>query len=162
MSAPDPDGASGFDFLLGEWQVAHQRLRSRLSGSTEWDRFAGHCAMRPVLGGLGNLDDNFIDLPGDPYRAVTLRTFDPRTARWSIWWLDGRHPDRVDVPVVGSFSAGVGTFYADDWHEGRPVRIRFLWTLPAPDQPRWEQAFSADNGATWETNWVMAFSRPTA
>ena len=24
---------------------------------------------------------------------------------------------------------------------------------------RWEQAFSADGGATWEVNWVMEFTR---
>jgi hypothetical protein len=29
----------------------------------------------------------------------------------------------------------------------------------ATETPRWEQAFSADDGDTWETNWVMEFSR---
>jgi hypothetical protein len=24
---------------------------------------------------------------------------------------------------------------------------------------RWEQAFSADGGKTWETNWIMQFTR---
>jgi hypothetical protein len=25
--------------------------------------------------------------------------------------------------------------------------------------PRWEQAFSEDGGETWETNWIMDFTR---
>jgi len=40
---------------------------------------------------------------------------------------------------------------------GRPIAIRFTWR-PAVN-PRWEQAFSADGGATWETNWEMEFVR---
>jgi hypothetical protein len=29
----------------------------------------------------------------------------------------------------------------------------------SPDTPRWEQAFSADEGKTWETNWMWTLSR---
>jgi NIPSNAP len=36
---------------------------------------------------------------------------------------------------------------------------RFHWTNPAPDAARWEQAFSADGGRSWETNWIMEFTR---
>lgn len=37
--------------------------------------------------------------------------------------------------------------------------VRFEWTRPHSDAPRWEQAFSPDGGRTWETNWVMNFTR---
>jgi hypothetical protein len=53
----------------------------------------------------------------------------------------------------------VGTFTADDLHEARPVRLRFLWLGTDTATPRWEQALSMDNGANWETNWVMEFER---
>jgi hypothetical protein len=33
------------------------------------------------------------------------------------------------------------------------------WTSAGPDAARWEQAFSADGGKTWETNWIMDFTR---
>ena len=105
------------------------------------------------------MDDNFLDLPGDAYRAVTLRTYNPETRQWSIWWLDGRNPGSLDKPVVGGFENGIGTFYTDDEFKGRPIRIRFRWSMPAKDSPRWEQAFSADGGANWETNWIMNFTR---
>ncbi len=154
-----PPGADDFDFFIGRWRVAHRRLKERLAGNEAWVPFAGTCVTQKILGGLGNMDDNFLDLPGGAYRAVTLRSFNPATGQWSIWWLDGRYPHSLDTPMVGSFRDGVGTFYADDQLNGKPIRVRFLWTQPVKDQPRWEQAFSADAGATWETNWIMDFSR---
>lgn len=144
-----------FDFLVGRWRVEHRRLVARLVRCTEWQTFTGTCECRLVLGGAGNVDDNVLELPGGAYRAVTVRTFDPATALWSIWWFDGRQPHRLDPPVVGRFEAGVGTFFADDQLDGTPIRVRFRWQVGAT--PRWEQAFSADGGATWETNWEMAF-----
>ena len=155
-------GAGDFDFFIGCWRVRHRRLNERLAACTDWTEFEGQCETQKILGGLGNMDDNFLDLPGDAYRAVTLRTYNPETRQWSIWWLDGRYPGSLDKPVVGGFENGVGVFYADDEFKGRPIRIRFLWSMPAKDSPRWEQAFSADGGANWETNWIMNFTRATA
>ncbi|TIQ00407.1 MAG: DUF1579 domain-containing protein, partial [Mesorhizobium sp.] len=80
------DGRADFDFFLGRWNVNHRRLQKRLQGDTNWDVFGGTCEVRPILGGLGNVDDNVIELPGGAYRAATLRTFDPATRQWSIWW----------------------------------------------------------------------------
>jgi hypothetical protein len=77
----------------------------------------------------------------------------------AIWWLDGRSPHQLDVPVVGRFEDGVGTFLADDMFEGRPIKVRFLWTCRDIDNCRWEQAFSEDAGKSWETNWTMDFAR---
>src|SRR5262245_10422928 len=152
-------GERDFDFFIGRWRVAHRRLKERLAGCTDWAEFQGACVVQKLLGGSGNVDDNVIELPGEKYRAVTLRAFNAKTGLWSIWWLDGRFPDRVDTPMVGRFEGGVGTFYAEDTHAGKPVRVRFLWTRPEYDKPRWEQAFSTDSGKTWETNWIMNFTR---
>jgi len=152
-------GAGDFDFLIGNWLVAHRRLKERLAGCDEWVEFGGTCVAQKILGGNGNIDDNFLDMPDGAYRAVTLRAYDTETRRWSIWWLDGRYPGRLDVPVVGGFENSVGTFYADDQFKGRPIRIRFHWTMPKKDIPRWEQAYSENAGQTWETNWIMNFMR---
>ncbi len=155
----DRSGAADFDFFIGRWRVAHRRLKERLAGCNEWLEFVGSCDTRKVLGGFGNMDDNFLDMPGGAYHAVTLRSFDTATGQWSIWWLDGRHPGSLDTPVVGRFENGVGAFYANETFGGKPIRLRFLWTLSGPDQPHWEQAFSLDEGSTWETNWIMDFTR---
>jgi hypothetical protein len=153
------DHARDFDFFLGSWAVRHRRLKERLASCTQWEEFAGTCKTQPLLGGAGNVDDNVLELPGGAYRAATLRSFDRKSGCWAIWWLDGRNPHALDAPMKGSFSGGVGTFYADETFNGAPVRVRFLWSGITPQSCRWEQAFSADDGATWETNWVMDLTR---
>jgi len=150
-----------FDFFIGDWRVRHRRLKERLAGCDDWIEFDGACHVRRLLGGAGNCDDNLLAMPGGTYRAVTLRSFDAVTRQWSIWWLDGRFPHRLDPPMIGGFDAGTGVFFADDMFNGMPIRVRFLWHACAGDAPHWEQAFSADGGETWETNWTMAFARTT-
>jgi hypothetical protein len=152
------DGRHDFDFLLGAWTVKHRRLRTRLAGDTTWDLFDGTCAALPILGGLGNLDDNLINLPEGAYRAVTMRAYHVEARQWSIWWLDARRSD-VDPPMRGAFADDVGIFHGDDMLDGRSVRVRFVWSEITPQSARWEQAFSGDGGTTWEVNWVMDFRR---
>jgi hypothetical protein len=43
--------------------------------------------------------------------------------------------------------------------DGRHIFNRFIWTVTSRDACRWEQAFSVDGGRTWETNWIMDFTR---
>lgn len=152
------DGRADFNFFWGSWRVRHRRLKRRLAGSDEWENFDGRCATRPIIGGLGNIDDNEIELPDGTYLATTVRLFRPKTQRWSIWWVDARDPT-LQPPVEGAFENGVGTFYGDDEYEGRAIRVRFLWSDITPISARWKQAFSIDGGANWETNWRMDFTR---
>lgn len=148
-----------FDFIIGRWRVAHRRLNARLQGCTEWTEFAGTSSTHKILGGFGNLEDNVLHFPDGDVRAAALRSYDPQTQAWAIWWLDARAPHHLDTPVVGGFSDGVGTFFADDTLDGRPIKVRFLWRVNPGAHPTWEQAFSADGGASWETNWTMTFVR---
>ena len=152
-------GWRGFDFLHGRCRVAHRKLPARLVGSTDWQIFGGTLDCRPMLGGQANVEEHLIEQPSGAYRAMGLRAYDPARRSWSIWWLDARAPTTLGTPVTGGFADGVGSFFSDDEHEGRPVRTRFLWTRLDTLSPRWEQALSADGGATWETNWTMDFER---
>jgi hypothetical protein len=34
-----------------------------------------------------------------------------------------------------------------------------MWSRTDTETPRWEQAFSLDEGKTWETNWIMDATR---
>ena len=147
--------AADFDFLIGEWHIANEKLQERLAGSDAWIHFDAVTTCRKMLNGTGNLDE--MNLPGSDFVGMSLRVFDPATCQWSIHWVDNeRH--RVLPPMVGRFEGGTGLFYGDEELEGRTVLARFRWT-PTPDAPVWEQAFSDDGGENWETNWVMRFTR---
>lgn len=158
MLTPLEDNAPGdFDFVMGDWLVKHRRLKERFKGCDEWVEFEGVSSTRKILGGFGNLEDNHIHFPESSFRAVALRAYNAALNKWSIWWLDGRFPDALDVPVVGTFSDGIGLFFADDVLNGVPIKVRFKWSSLEPNKPLWEQAFSIDDGFTWETNWAMEF-----
>ena len=158
MTLPLEDSApKDFDFIIGDWTVKHSRLNERLCGCTEWTEFSGRSSTRKTLGGFGNLEDNILEFPEGTFRAAAMRSYCKKTKTWSIWWLDGRNPTHLDTPVVGQFEGNTGLFYANDVFNAKPIKIRFTWSSVASEGPRWEQAFSADGGATWETNWTMQF-----
>jgi len=159
-SAPNLSGLHDFDFLAGNWRVHHKRLKERLANSHEWISFEGTCSMRTLMDGYGNVDDNFLDMPGNPYHGVGLRSYDTKTGEWAIWWVDGRMPHNpLDPPVKGHFENGVGNFYSDDTLRGKSIRVRYTWSHITPTSAQWEQAYSPDGGKTWEVNWHMEFER---
>lgn len=158
----DDDGRHGFDFLLGTWEIRHRRLTRRLAGATDWEEFASSARVTPLLDGLGLVDAyEFPVVPGiGRMSAMTLRLYDPATRVWTTWWATTLAPGRLDPPVAGRVQDGCVRLFGDDEHEGRPVRVRFEYR-PAADgrAVRWEQAFSADGGQSWETNWIMDWER---
>ena len=155
--------ARDFDFFMGSWKVHNRRLRERLAGSDEWDEFEATSVARPLLDGMGNEDEFRTDFAGG-FIGMSFRFFDPETKRWSIYWADTRRCGQLDPPVFGSFSGDTGVFEGSDTFEGRdvldgrPILVRFIWSGITTPTPRWEQAFSADDGETWETNWIMDFT----
>ena len=158
-TAEDLSGLHDFDLRVGDWQVHHRLLKERLAGSHEWEEFDGTQTVWPLMDGFANADDNFFNKPSGAYRGVSLRAYDPQTGLWAIWWLDGRNPHHIDPPVIGGFEDGVGTFVGEDTFNGIPILVRFRWSDITPTTCRWEQAFSTDQGETWEVNWVMESTR---
>lgn len=155
---PEQDGRTDFDFFQGRWHVHHRYLRERLKGSTAWEAFEGTAVDRKMLGGLAHLDENVLYRAWGPQEAISLRFFDPRSRQWSLYWADsviGFQPP----PVIGRFKEGRGEFYAQDSLEGQSILCRFIWSEITDHTCRGEQAFSADGGQTWETNWIMECTR---
>lgn len=147
-----------FAFQTGQWRVRHRKLAQRLAGDTTWHQFDGTCSAWEILGGAANVDDHGLEDPTGPYRAASLRRYDPASGLWSIWWWDSRLSE-IGPPVSGGFEDDVGRFFGDDELNGRPIKVRFIWSGITPAAARWEQAFSADAGASWEVNWTMDFER---
>src|ERR1700685_1220100 len=147
-----------FDFLNGSWNIHNRYLIGRLRGSTEWTEFEGRSEVQPLLNGLGNLDKYSAVRDGQSIKGMTLRLLDPATGEWSLYWADTVRSGILQPPMVGKFQGDRGEFFGDEEVDGKKVLCRFIWTKGA--SPRWEQAFSADGGKTWETNWVMTMTRP--
>lgn len=153
------DGRHDFDFLFGHWKIRNRRLRHPLNGSSDWYEFDSTSSETPVLGGLGNLEQ--YDAPETaigPIHAVALRLYDGNSHRWSIYWSTAGS-GVFGVPTVGVFQDGVGSFFNREEYDGRPILLRFTWKQNGLSSCRWEQAFSEDEGKTWEMNWIMEFTR---
>jgi hypothetical protein len=152
-------GPHDFDFLHGEWDAHHRMRTDFLDPDSDWVEFAGTTRGWSLFGGAANVDE--IDMPYLGYRGLTLRLFDPETRQWSLNWASSR-TGRLFPPVSGRFEGGRGEFYGDDRHDGKDVRVRFVWSGISATTARWEQAFSLDGGGTWLDNWVMRFTRPAS
>src|SRR5580704_7378599 len=96
--------------------------------------------------------------PAEPIEQLRCVPMTPPESH-GIWWLSSSDPHVLDVPVIGRFENGVGSFYANDVLRGTPIRVRFLWLRTDAKTPRWEQAMSKDGGISWETNWTMDFEQ---
>jgi len=143
---------SDFDFLVGNWKLTNRKLKCRLHGCTEWTPpFESFVEMQRVLGGSGNIDKYHQNVDGKPFDGLAVRLFDPATRLWSIYWADGSR-GTFDPPVVGSFENSVGHFFGRDTFEGRDVIVVFRWDVRNPQRPVWSQAFSVDQGKSWEWN----------
>lgn len=149
-----------FDFLFGAWNVHNRHLTERLRHSTEWIEFDARADVQPHLDGFGHVDRYRAVRDGTPFEGITLRLFNPATGEWSLHWADTVRARTLLPPMVGRFTGEAGEFFGEETADGRRVLCRFRWTRVKTHSPRWEQAFSADDGRTWETNWIMTLTRP--
>ncbi len=152
------DGQHDFDFEIGSWKIHLKRLKDRLAGSHEWVDYDGTSITRKVWNGKSNLNEFESDGGGGHIEGLTLRTYNPQTHEWSIYWANSKD-GKIDVPQVGTFKDGVGEFYAMDTWKGRSVLVRFRWTKTDSTSPHFEQSYSDDGGKTWEVNWITDQTR---
>jgi hypothetical protein len=151
------DGARGFDFQRGEWKVHHKVKRP---DQPDWLEFDGSCRNRGLIDGTANVEEHTFLRPMGVTYGIAMRSYDAKSGQWAIWWIDSRDPHgTLDPPVKGRFENGVGTFYSDYVADGKPMRVRYVWSGITHQSAHWEQASSADGGKTWDTNWIMQFER---
>lgn len=150
------DGSHDFDFEYGKWRMPNHRLVQRLAGSHQWADFVSCDEGMPLPGGIGD-QDVFRSNYWPNFVGMTIRTYDPQTGLWRLYWFDNRFSDGViEPPVVGRFQGKVGVFEGKDTFNGKPIVVRFVWTVNPKGSKvvaKWHQAFSPDSGKTWETNW---------
>ena len=147
-----------FDFYKGTWKIKNRKLKERLKNTNEWIEFEADQEMQIILLGFGNTDNFNAEFGGIPFEGRTIRIFNKTSKLWSMYWTDS-NSTTLQAPTVGSFEGPIGKFYCKDTFEGQNILVEFLWDKTDLDNPIWSQAFSVDEGKTWETNWYMHMSR---
>ena len=157
-AAPLRDGQHDFDFDIGKGRTHSARLLHPLTGSTAWTEMDGVTVVHRIWGGQANLAEYQADGPAGRVELLSLRWYNPSAHQWN---LDFATPNigTLGIPNVGEFTNGRGDFYDQEPINGRAVLVRFsIWEVDH-DTARSEQAFSADGGKTWETNWITTYTR---
>jgi hypothetical protein len=154
------DGQRDFDFEIGNWDTSVRVLRNPLSGKApNWAEYRGTSLIKPLMDDRANIVELSVSGPAGRIEGVSLRLYDPRTRQWGLNYA-GLHDGAMTPVVRGVFeSADRGVFYGDDKLGDRPIRVRFVITKISRDEAHFEQAYSADNGASWEVNWIAVDKR---
>ena len=158
QSREQRDGQRDFDFEIGTWTTRLSLLPRPLTGSTSWVEYAGTTVVRKVLNGRANLVE--LDATGARGRlqGLSLRLYNPESRQWALNFSNVR-TGTLSPPVTGAFTNGRGEFYGQESLDGRAVFVRFVISVITADSVRFEQAFSADGGRTWEVNWIATDTR---
>lgn len=153
ISPSTTSSQNDFDFFEGRWKLRNRRLKSRLENSTEWFEYNGTNTDRKILNGIGHVNNNVAVLNGESIEGVGLTLYNPDTRLWSIYWASSKNGLLdYDNPVVGSFVGNIGSFYCLEVIKGKSIVVMARWDKTDADHPVWSQAFSEDNGKTWEWN----------
>jgi hypothetical protein len=158
--AKETNGQKDFDFEIGTWKTSLKRLKNPLSGSTTWVEYEGTSVVREVCNGRANLIE--LDVSGSAGRieGLSLRLYNPSTKQWSLNFVNIKVGE-LGIPTVGGFKNGRGEFFNEDSLNGKKILIRFIITKITENKYHFEQAFSPDNGLTWEINWIADDTRIT-
>jgi hypothetical protein len=144
------DGQHDFDFNIGTWRTHIHRLAHPLTGDSTGVEMTGTVTVRPVWGGRAQLEEIEADGPNGHWSGATLFMYDPGARQWGQTYFASTHPLPATT-LVGSFNGERGELYAQDTANGRSVLVRGTWSEIKPDSHRYQEAFSADGGRTWET-----------
>jgi hypothetical protein len=152
------DGQRDFDFEIGTWKTSLKRLLNPLTGSTKWVEYEGTTVVRKVWDGNANLVELDVSGAAGNIKALSLRLYNPESHQWSLNFANIKG-GVMAVPTIGEFINGRGEFYNQETFNERAILVRFLIFDITPNSCRFEQAFSADGGKTWEVNWIATDTR---
>lgn len=130
-----------------------------MSGAQDWAGYEGTSTVHALLGGRANLVELDVSGPQGRIEGVSLRLFDTGRQLWTLNFSNVA-AGTLELPMSGGFAGGRrGVFYSHETFAGRAILVRFLIESQDADTARFEQAFSADEGKTWETNWIATDTR---
>ena len=152
------DGQHDFDFEIGTWKTHLSRLLHPLTGSNTWTDYEGTTIVRKVWDGRANLVELEADGPAGHFEGLNLRLYNPQSRQWSLNFASSKG-GTLRQPSIGEFKNGRGEFYDQETLADRAILVRFVISDITANSCRFEQAYSADGGKTWEVNWIATDTR---
>jgi hypothetical protein len=154
--------ARQFDFWIGEWNI-NQKI---LQADGRWLKLGATTKVSPALDGCALIEhwegqvlffwEGMKEV--QQLRGLSVRSFDPKTGKWSIYWMDTRNP-RFGV-FEGGFIDGKGEFVrTGTTSDGRPLLSRITFSGISTNAVEWDLAVSSNMGKAWQTLWQMEMRR---
>ena len=158
QAAAERNGQHDFDPLIGTWKIHVMRRAHALANSNEWVEFDGFNRYQKIWDGRANIDEIEMDSPSGNVEGLTLRTYNPQTHLWTLYWTTSQDA-KMYPSNVGQFKDGVGVFYSPATTNGKPAYDRYVWSKLDTDSPHFEESLSDDGGKTWELYWISDMTR---
>ena len=154
------DGQRDFDWEIGAWETRVRVLRNPLTGEApEWAEYVGTSVVKSLLDGRANFVELAVAGASGRVEGGSLRLYNPQARQWSVNYASLGN-GTLTAPIYGGFDGhGRGSFFGQDTIDGRVILVRFIITPVSASEARFEQAYSADGGATWEVNWIAVDTR---
>jgi hypothetical protein len=159
-AAPVRSGAHDFDWEIGNWATSVRVRTNPLSGDVaKWIDYNGTSVVKPLLDGRANFVELSVAGSAGKIEGGSLRLYGSKSGQWSLNYANLRD-GLLTSPVYGGYDgSGQGLFYGHDTLDGRAILVRFLITKVSANEARFEQAYSADGGVSWEDNWIAVDRR---
>jgi hypothetical protein len=150
--------ARQFDFWIGEWQVQN---RFKQADNSWKDEGGAKVKIFPVLDGKAVMEFwSGTAKALKETKGFSLRYFDTETQKWKLA-LNWPQPNNGGYFFLdGEFRHHRGEFFVKYKNQsGDSVINRYSFSDITPTSLRWNDGTSLDDGKTWETSWIMEFSR---
>ncbi len=147
-----------FDFWIGEWDVLN---RNRPAEDVRWfDTGAATARVYPVVAGCGLVEHWRGHAFGEFVVGFSVRAFNPQRGQWDLVLLWPNTGDPRFGELYGGFRHNRGEFFSHNLTaEGDTTITRFTFSDITPNSLRWQDGISQDAGRTWDSSWIMEFSR---
>jgi hypothetical protein len=134
------DPARQFDFWVGEWDINNKSKRG-----DDWVEWPSQAIIEGAAGG-----DAIVEFWNSLEPSADIVGF-------SMRWYD---QEADECRMIGTLEGDAIVLFPPGFkEEGRQQGARFLFSKVTPTSLQWHQEVTADGGETWDTTWIMEWTR---
>jgi hypothetical protein len=139
--------SKALDFWIGEWELTYAGEGGKPAKSRN--------RITKVLNGCAILEE-FSGAPGTKLDGRSYSVYDRHARQWKQTWVDntGSYLD-----FTGTTDGGDAVFIRDAERQGKRFKQRMIFQDVKADSLTWRWQRSDDAGATWVTQWEIAYRR---